>query len=219
MRRAVGLVGLGAFVARRLRRGSRPDTHPARPDPANLDPANPDPAQAQSAAAVRRGAIELHRRATHRTLAGRSDRNVLDAELRHRDRPTSVIMARLGGIDAGEIAEGITAEVCRQAGERLRSIIRSDTGVHHLARQEFVVVVDGDRYVADAIARRIADAFTAPLSVGSADLVVRVDIGVAELTAGDEPADVVHRADLARLRAARSGGGVMLAPNGHRSRG
>lgn len=231
---AIGVGAVASWLAQRaLRRPTdgenthRENTH--RENAAHrapVSPRRPDPSsRTEVEAAMRRAAVELHRRGTFEALAGLPDRSVLERELARRDRPTSVVMADLGGfgLDADSddrSADAIAAndEVRRQVRERLRSIVRSDTAVHHLGSDEFVIVVDGDRYVADAIARRITDAFSQPFSVRGVDLVLAINMGIAEVADDDEPSDVVHRADLARFRAARSGGGVALAPSGPRGR-
>jgi diguanylate cyclase len=153
--------------------------------------------------AHRRAAIVLHQRTFDAALSSVADRDQLERELLEGALPRTVVAVILHDIDVVAEQFGAPAhdDLVEQAVRRVRSIVREPTGVHRVGDSELIAVIDGDRYVADAIAQRITEAFTTPFSIGGIDLVPSVGVGLAEVDLAD-PNDAIRRADLAAHRAA-----------------
>ncbi|CAN5554417.1 hypothetical protein BH23ACT3_BH23ACT3_04790 [soil metagenome] len=185
-------------VARRLERHRPPLTSSPPPASSAETETSSDPGLAQ-----RRAAVVLHQRTFDAALSSVADRDQLEHELLDGVLPRTVVAVTLHDVDVVAERFGAPAhdELLEQAVRRLRSIVREPTGVHRVGDSELIVVIDGDRYVADAIAQRITEAFAAPFSIGGIDLVPGVGIGLAEVDITD-PNEAVRRADLAAYRAA-----------------
>jgi GGDEF domain-containing protein len=198
---------VAAVVAPRLgrhldrRRRATPSSTPATPpvttatrdEEAALDPG----------LAHRRAAIVLHQRTFDAALSSVADRDQLERELVDGALARTVVAVILHDIDVVADQFGAPAhdELLEQAVRRVRSIVREPTGVHRVGDSELIAVINGDRYVADAIARRITEAFATSFSIGGIDLVPGVGVGLAEVDLAD-PNDAIRRADLAAHRAA-----------------
>ena len=102
-------------------------------------------------------------------------------------------------------------EVLRTIARRLRNACRDDAVVARYGGDEFVVVSRRLRTVADVplLADRIGGAIRGPIEVPGVDEQIRVgvSIGIAVAHEGDQPIDVLARADDAAYRAKRSGKG------------
>lgn len=151
----------------------------------------------EAARAHRRAAIELHQRSVDAALHRLPDRGLLDRELATHDAARSVVAVALHPGD--DVDRSSQDALLDQAVRRIRSIVREPAGVHQVGELDLAVVIDGDRYVADTVARRIARAFEQPFSIGADDVIVDVGVGSAEVDPRD-PTDAVHRADLAARR-------------------
>lgn len=99
-------------------------------------------------------------------------------------------------------------EVLRTIGRRLRHSSREDELVARYGGDEFVVVTHRLRTAEDAslLAERILGAVRTPIN-GLVDgpIVVGASIGIGIAAEGEEPSDVLRRADLASSRAKRAG--------------
>lgn len=140
------------------------------------------------AAAFRRAAVQHHHRIVADDLDASPDRAAIAAAFRGADRPTSVVVVRADGVTDTDRA------LLDQIATRLRSIVREPEAVHRVGVR-FLMVLPGDRYLADRVARRVAAAFAAPFSVSGTDIVVRPAIGIADADPAD-PTAAVQRADL-----------------------
>jgi diguanylate cyclase (GGDEF)-like protein len=122
-----------------------------------------------------------------------------------------------------EVGDGLLIAVA----ERLAACVSTAGTVARLGGDEFVVVLnDIDPAGADAVARRVLDALAAPIAIEEHRLTVRTSIGLANGRTGDDPVDLLRRADVA-MYAAKNGGGArclhyapsMAAPAGDHALG
>ncbi|MGD9956234.1 MAG: diguanylate cyclase [Candidatus Nanopelagicales bacterium] len=104
------------------------------------------------------------------------------------------------GHEAGDI-------VLRAVGDRMRGAVRTADVVARMGGDEFVVLAEGirDDASAMALALKVADAVTRPLLVAGEEILPRISSGVAVCTPGCTPADLLRRADEALYRDKRSG--------------
>ncbi len=103
--------------------------------------------------------------------------------------------------------------------QRLRAVVRPDDLVARLGGDEFGVLLVADDSIAglSAVARRIVDALTTPISLGpivGGDLSdqrvsVSVSVGAAYVTGGETVDQVLGRADRLMYEAKRAGGGQL----------
>lgn len=144
------------------------------------------------AAAIRRAAIVQHHRAVTADLAVSPDRDAIRAAFEGVEQPASVVVVVPGGVEQADRA------LLDQISTRLRSIVRESDCVHRLGGR-FVMVLPGDRYLADRVANRVAAAFTAPFSVAGTDVTVEPAVGIADADPAD-PTAAMQRAELAARR-------------------
>jgi diguanylate cyclase (GGDEF)-like protein len=85
---------------------------------------------------------------------------------------------------------------------RLREDIRSEDMVYRLGGDEFVIICGSD--VVEAVATRIRDLVTRPISIGAEDVRIGVSAGVAHAVPGDTTDGLITRADLAMYEAKRA---------------
>ena len=98
-------------------------------------------------------------------------------------------------------------EVLRGASEKMAGAVREYDHVGRYGGEEFLVVlpdcsIDLAREVAERVRQQISDR---PIIVSPAQVRVTVSIGVSQWYAGQEPHDLLHRADIAMYRAKQNG--------------
>jgi diguanylate cyclase (GGDEF)-like protein len=93
--------------------------------------------------------------------------------------------------------------------DRLRSHVREGDVPARLGGDEFAVLLPDVTGPEDAVAvaARLVDALTVPMSVAQRRLVVKASIGIALSDPGQDAALLLHRADLAMYQAKRNGRG------------
>lgn len=155
--------------------------------------------------------------ATHDHLTGLANRRYLDAYLvaappeRRRESDRLVVLF----VDLDDFkpvndvhGHGVGDEVLRTIARRLRNTSRQDELVARYGGDEFVVVTQHLRTAQDVslMAERILSAVRTPIAgLVEAPIVVGASVGIGIATEGDDPADVLRRADMAAARAKRSG--------------
>ncbi len=164
---------------------------------------------------------ELRYQAFHDPLTGLANRALFTDRLRHcielhrRDlRPLSLLYCDLDGFKAVNDLLGHEAgdQVLRAAAERLRAVTRPGDTVARMGGDEFAILIE-DGGDAVTVAARILDALSQPASVGFDTVPLAASIGIAELTATDQPtmpAALLQHADAAMYHAKRNGKGFAV---------
>jgi diguanylate cyclase (GGDEF)-like protein len=90
---------------------------------------------------------------------------------------------------------------------RLSGMVRSEDTVARLGGDEFVVVLeDIDPADAERIVQRMIDALSTPVLAEGHELLVHASIGIADGRSGDDPSELLRRADVAMYAAKSSSG-------------
>jgi diguanylate cyclase (GGDEF)-like protein/PAS domain S-box-containing protein len=110
-------------------------------------------------------------------------------------------MADVNEVRGREMGDAVLIEV----GRRLRTAAGSDDLPARLAGDEFAVVTVEGPVLAYALGTRLLTILTEPYQLPGAIVHLKVSIGLAELSGGDNVDDVLRRADLARRRARQMG--------------
>lgn len=161
----------------------------------------------------------LHR-ATHDPLTDLPNRallaehlRLLIARVRRETEDGAVLFCDLDGFKAVNDTHGhaVGDRVLVTVAERLRSVVRATDLVARVGGDEFVIALaatDHPEGVA-AVARRIHEILSEPTDDPVAGPVsCGVSLGVARVSADDDDASVVHRADSLAYEAKRGGGGI-----------
>jgi diguanylate cyclase len=157
--------------------------------------------------------------ALHDPLTGVANRALFDDRLAHavqmhrRDRrPVAVLSLDLDDFKLINDSMGHSAgdALLKAAAHRLVGCVRMGDTVARVGGDEFAVVIEGGDEDSHPVARRIAEAFTAPFDVSGQQLVVRPSIGLAVAAPDDAQltAEVLlKQADAAMYAAKRLRGG------------
>jgi len=155
---------------------------------------------------------QISYQATHDGLTGLLNRTAFMRELRESlesgRRPTLIFLDLNGfksindlhGHDRGD-------EILRVIGSRLAGGLRPGDAAGRFGGDEFVLLAHGltDRVAAEAHLERIMSLFTDPIRCrGDATHSVGVSVGVAHSAPGDDPDELIRRADRAMYDAKRS---------------
>ncbi len=90
--------------------------------------------------------------------------------------------------------------------ERLTGCVRSTDTVARIGGDEFIVVLTGEHVAPDAVAGKVIDRLTRPISVAGGDISVSCSIGIASFPAhGATPDRLIEVADQAMYRVKREG--------------
>ena len=159
----------------------------------------------------------IERRAEHDGLTGLPNRTLFADRLsralahsRRNDRPVAVMVVDLDRFKEVNDGLGHAAgdDLLREVAQRMRSCMREEDTVARLGGDEFAVLlphvsgVDG----AVLVARRLLDAFAAPVDLGGEPVVVSPSIGISLFPQdGEEGDDIVEGADAAMYRAKERG--------------
>ena len=150
----------------------------------------------------------LAQQARHDALTGLPNRfAVLEhlGDLIEHGVPAAVLFLDVDGFKSVNDTRGhaVGDEVLKEIAQRLQHAVRGDTMVARLGGDEFVVVVAGpaDESAVVQLGRRLIERIEQPFHQGDALFAMSASVGVATLLPGDEPLDVVHRADSAVYQA------------------
>jgi diguanylate cyclase (GGDEF)-like protein/PAS domain S-box-containing protein len=162
---------------------------------------------------------ELAYWATHDHLTGLPNRRYLDSYLtsslgprRRADDHLVVLFLDLDDFKPVNDEHGHQAgdEVLRAIARRLRNTAREDELVARYGGDEFVVVTTRARtaYDVSLLAERILSAVRTPIvGLAAEPIVVGASVGIGHANRGEDPTDLLRRADAASYRAKRAGKG------------
>ena len=133
------------------------------------------------------------------------------ANLRHEGEAFAIFMLDLDRFKEVNDSLGHAAgdELLKEAAERLRGAVGKTDILARLGGDEFAVIQGNATHSAEAasaLAKSIIDIFAEPFDVCGNDVTVGVSIGISLApTDGDEPSDLMKKADLALYRAKSEG--------------
>ncbi|WP_045747157.1 putative bifunctional diguanylate cyclase/phosphodiesterase [Actinoplanes rectilineatus] len=154
--------------------------------------------------------------ATHDILTGLPNRalftdrlaGTLDAE-ENPGRRVSVALIDLDDFKTvnDTLGHGVGDALLIAVAGRLTTAVRAEDTVARLGGDEFVVILDDlEPRTAEQIAHRMIGALAEPVVADGHELLVRASIGIADGRAGEDPADLLRRADIAMYAAKHDGG-------------
>jgi diguanylate cyclase (GGDEF)-like protein/PAS domain S-box-containing protein len=165
----------------------------------------------------KRHEAELERHANYDTLTGLANRNLLFDRIRqatvHSERSGRAMAVILLDLDRFKLINDSFGhvfgdEILRQVAGRLKECVRRDDTVARLGGDEFVVMLSdmAREDDASAVARKILDAISQPVSTADRELVVTTSIGIAVYPRdGADPEALLKNADAAMYRAKERG--------------
>ena len=169
---------------------------------------------------------ELAYWATHDHLTGLPNRRYLDSYLtsslgprRRADDRLVVLFLDLDDFKPVNDRHGHQTgdEVLRAIARRLRNTAREDELVARYGGDEFVVVTTRARtaYDVSLLAERILSAVRTPIvGLAAEPIVVGASVGIGHANGGEDPTDLLRRADAASYRAKRAGKGRIELASG-----
>lgn len=166
----------------------------------------------QAAAAMQNARLlaQIRHQVHHDSLTSLPNRLLFMQELTRRvaspeEEPDAVLFCDLDGFKRVNDTLGHAAgdELLRQVSARLRSVLRGEDLVARLSGDEFALLVSGPGAggVADEVADRIIDEFSAPFRIDGRELRISASVGVAVRRDGEHGDDVLRRADVAMYSA------------------
>jgi diguanylate cyclase (GGDEF)-like protein/PAS domain S-box-containing protein len=159
---------------------------------------------------------QLRQQALHDALTGLPNRALLENRVEHAlaaarrtDARVAVIFADLDAFKLVNDSLGHAAgdDLLRMIAQRLRNCMRDADSVARLGGDEFAILLDGsDVDDAEAMAKRVLESLSAPLSLMGRQMVPRISLGIA--VSGAEASDtqtLMRNADIAMYAAKRRG--------------
>jgi diguanylate cyclase (GGDEF)-like protein len=159
----------------------------------------------------------IERRAEHDGLTGLPNRTLyedrLARALAHARRNALAVAVMVVDLDRfkevnDSLGHAAGDELLRQAAQRLRACVREEDTVARLGGDEFALLLPHGSGVDGGVrvARRMLEAFAAPIELGGAPVVVTPSIGISVFPDdGLTPAEIVAGADAAMYRAKERG--------------
>lgn len=154
----------------------------------------------------------LRHQALHDALTGLPNRRALD------ERLSAAVASGDGGTlafvdldrfkDANDAyGHDIGDQILRAAAERLASSIREQDFLARIGGDEFAILWPANHVSGAVLARRVVDAFVAPLVVGGMRVSTSASVGFVPLSASVDARELLRFADLAMYAAKGAGGG------------
>ncbi len=169
---------------------------------------------ARRADLIRENSAEQLRRSLHDELTGAPNRRFLEQRLEDRleaGGPATAVSLDLDRFkDINDTLGHATGDVllCLVA-DRLRAIAPAEAVVARLGGDEYaVLLMSGDDETTGCFVTVVRNAFAAPFELDALQVTVEASVGVAHSPAGDEPVDLLRRADIAMFAAKERRTGV-----------
>ena len=173
---------------------------------------------AQARADLVTSSSQAHALALHDALTGLPNRILLMERIEHAlhsrmrsHKHVAVLFMDLDGFKSVNDSSGhqVGDELLVAVGDRIKELLRPGDTVARLSGDEFIVVcheLDCEAQV-HAIATRLVDAMAAPFELRRIVVDLSASIGIAFAASGDDPEQLLHRADVAMYQVKRKGGG------------
>jgi len=173
---------------------------------------------AQARADLVTSSSQAHALALHDALTGLPNRILLMERIEHAlhsrmrsHKHVAVLFMDLDGFKSVNDSSGhqVGDELLVAVGDRIKELLRPGDTVARLSGDEFIVVcheLDSEAQV-HAIATRLVDAMAAPFELRRIVVDLSASIGIAFAASGDDPEQLLHRADVAMYQVKRKGGG------------
>jgi diguanylate cyclase (GGDEF)-like protein len=169
----------------------------------------------------RRSQAELARQALHDSLTGLPNRTLfsdrLDRALARSERSGSAVGVLFFDIDRfkpinDSLGHEAGDQVLVEIAKRVIAMLRPSDTVARFGGDEFMMVCEDLRseHDAAAIAQRLLEAVSRPITVGTRQLSVTTSVGIALGRGPESGADVIRDADVAMYRAKKTGAGFAL---------
>ncbi|HLL69745.1 MAG TPA: EAL domain-containing protein [Micromonosporaceae bacterium] len=157
---------------------------------------------------------QLDHGATHDTLTNLPNRRLFNERLQHAltsGTPRTVSVALIDLDDFKVVNDNLGHEIgdalLVAVAQRLTTCVRAPHTVARLGGDEFVLILDEvGPAAASATAETITAALTEPIAAQGHELLIRASIGIADGGTGDEPSQLLRRADIAMYAAKNLGG-------------
>jgi diguanylate cyclase (GGDEF)-like protein len=173
---------------------------------------------AQARADLVTSSAQAHALALHDALTGLPNRILLMQRIEHAlhsrlrsHKHVAVLFMDLDGFKSVNDSSGhqVGDELLVAVGDRVKELLRPGDTVARLSGDEFIIVcheLDSEAQV-QVIATRLVDAMAAPFELGRIVVDLSASIGIAFAASGDDPEQLLHRADVAMYQVKRKGGG------------
>ncbi|AGZ41715.1 putative signaling protein [Actinoplanes friuliensis DSM 7358] len=161
---------------------------------------------------LRRYQDQLEHQATHDTLTGIPNRALLEREIAALLVTGDDFHLALLDVDDfksinDRLGHGRGDQMLVEFSGRLQREIRREDTVARLGGDEFVVLVrDGDEAALPTLLTRLLETVERPVPLDGQDIVVQASIGVTRSRPGDDPHELLRRADVAMYSAKAAGG-------------
>ncbi|MGI8793447.1 MAG: putative bifunctional diguanylate cyclase/phosphodiesterase [Acidimicrobiales bacterium] len=174
---------------------------------------------AQGRDELRNASERAYENSVHDALTGLPNRTLLlervGHALRRRNRSRRVIAVMFADLDDFKTVNDLHGHRAGDAllvavAERITTRLRPSDTLARVSGDEFVILCEDldDHGEAEAIATRVADAFTLPFDLSGIELEISASVGIAFAGDGEQsPEQLLEDADVAMYQAKRKGGG------------
>ncbi len=172
---------------------------------------------AQARADLADSYARAHVTSLHDPLTGLPNRTLLLERIEHAllcrrrsGRTVAVLFIDLDNFKRVNDSSGHQAgdELLVAVGARIKAMLRPGDTLARLSGDEFIIVCHelDDETLVEGIAARLSDALALPFSLGGIAVDLSASIGIAFAQQGDNPEQLLHKADMAMYQVKRKGG-------------
>lgn len=166
-----------------------------------------------------------HATSLHDPLTGLPNRSLLLERIEHAllcrrrsGKTVAVLFIDLDNFKRVNDSSGHQAgdELLVAVGARIKAMLRPGDTLAPLSGDEFIIVCHelDDETLVEGIAARLLDALSFPFSLGGVAVDLSASIGIAFADQGDNPEQLLHKAEMAMYQVKRRGGAHHVAPVG-----